>query len=313
MSLRALLLVTVLSASPAWAQLQPVAVDEKLRPETAPAQFRDHLLSGSPCGYCPELVRLPSGRFLMGAFPWEGHSDEHGPGDSPFSVALTAPLAMSTHEISRREYQAFLTAVPDYQPHQGCAGMVDGHFETDAGQGWQSPGFSQADDEPVVCVSWHDATAYADWLSKQTGAQYRLPSEAEWEYAARAGTLTRYWWGDRIDQGRANCRDRRCDQTYPYTAPPLAMPPNRFGLYHMLGNVWEWVADCYDADAYRRQSSSYPEPLRGSHDCKRVIRGGSWAEGVWSLRATNREGWVARKPLNDIGFRVVREGQDTAL
>lgn len=289
------------------------AVDEKLRPEAAPVIFRDHLQSGGPCGFCPELVRLPPGRFLMGAFPWEGHGDEHGPDGSPFSVALEQPLAMSTGEISRREFEAFLAAVPDYRVQATCAGLVDGVFQPRIDAGWRKPGFVQAPDEPVVCISWEDAEAYARWLSRQTGSRYRLPTEAEWEYAARAGSLTRYWWGDRIDRERANCADSRCDERYPYTAPPLAMAPNRFGLHHMLGNVWEWVADCYDAAAYRNRADAYPAALAGDPDCKRVIRGGSWSEGVWSLRSTNREGWEARKPLNDIGFRVVREGRDTTL
>lgn len=133
------------------------------------------------------------------------------------------------------------------------------------------------------------------------------------EYAAKAGSLTRYWWGDRIDHERANCRDKRCDARFQQTAPPLAMGPNRFGLYHMLGNVWEWTADCYDAAAYRNPAHRYPALVQGDPDCKRVIRGGSWAEGVWSLRSANREGWLPNRPLNDIGFRVVREGDGVAL
>jgi len=161
------------------------AVDELLRPEQAPAVFRDHLLSGKPCPYCPELVRLPAGSFLMGAFPWDGHDDEHGPDDGPFSVQLSRPLAFSTFEISRDQFAAFLGAEPSYSPSASCAGIVEREFTSQIAGGWRQPGFDQSGEEPVVCVSWQDAQAYTRWLTAATGVHYRLPTEAEWSTPPR--------------------------------------------------------------------------------------------------------------------------------
>ncbi len=168
------------------------------------------------------------------------------------------------------------------------------------------------DDHPVVCVTWDDANAYARWLSRLTGKRYRLLTEAEWEYVARAGTTTRYWWGEHMLFDRVNCLNK-CDNRYLYTAPVDAFRGNPFGLFNLLGNVWEWVEDCYQADAYKTHPKIYPRSVSGQQACKRVIRGGSWQDNPWSLRAANREGWKAATPLNDIGFRVARIAPDIPI
>lgn len=274
--------------------------------------FRDFLASGRPCPACPEMATLPGGRFLLGSPAGEGHSDEQGSDGRPVPVRITRGLAMSVTAVTRREFAAFAESNPGIKTLESCGGLVAGAFRARAGD-WQQPGFTQADDHPVVCVSWENARRYTEWLSRITGQRYRLPSEAEWEYAARAGSRERFWWGEAMLPDRVNCLHRWCDSRYPATAPVRAFRANPFGLFAMLGNVWEWTADCYRADAYRRYAVAYPAAVSGDMGCKRVIRGGSWAENYWSLRVSNREGWPGGRPLNDIGFRVVREGRRLPL
>ncbi|MCW8884604.1 MAG: formylglycine-generating enzyme family protein [Motiliproteus sp.] len=290
-----------------------LAIWSPISPAENTRTFQDHLLSGGVCHHCPELVMLPKGRFFMGAFPWEGHDDERGPENRPFRVNLNHQISLSVSEITLSQYQAFIDANPTTSESSRCSGVVEGDFKARIDQGWLAPGFAQNQDHPVVCVNWFQANAYADWLSRITGQRYRLPTEAEWEYAARAGSLTRYWWGDRIGSGYANCLQPVCGEKYSATAPGMSMKPNGFGLHHMLGNVWEWVADCYQSRAYLQHTRQYPKAVKGPDNCKRVIRGGSWTEGGWSLRAANREGWLSQRALNDIGFRVVREGAEQPL
>ncbi len=268
--------------------------------------FRDFLVSGEPCTFCPEMITIPSGRFLMGSLPGNGHDDEHGPEGLPIPAYISSGLSFSISEVTRGEFAAYVEANPERQVPT-CSGLVDGSFRRHAGTGWQDPGFLQSDKHPVVCVTWEMARAYTEWLSKLTGQHYRLPSEAEWEYAARAQSRYRFWWGDAMLPNRVNCLHEWCDKHFPHTAPVRSYRSNLFGLHDMPGNVWEWTADCYQADAYKNHNR-YPAPVTGPDNCKRVIRGGSWAENYWSLRSANREGWKSDTPLNDIGFRVVRVG-----
>ena len=137
-----------------------------------------------------------------------------------------------------------------------------------------------------IHVSWDDAKTYIDWLSNRTGLSFRLPSEAEWEYAARAGTTTMYPWGDSIGAANANCYANDCGDSYTDTAPVGSFPANTFGIYDMHGNVWEWVEDCWN-------SSYQGAPTNGgawtSGNCEsRVLRGSSWNDVPWSLRSADR-------------------------
>lgn len=274
--------------------------------------FRDFQRNGQPCPFCPEMATIPAGQFFMGSLPGEGHNDEQGPEGRPIAVYIPPGLAFSVGEITRAEFAAYQSAQPRKSGSERCSGLVNGEFNLHAGDGWHSPGFDQGETHPVVCVSWETARDYTVWLSTITGQHYRLPSEAEWEYAALAHSSYRYWWGDAMLPDRVNCRHEWCDTRYPATAPSRSFRSNPFGLHDMLGNVWEWTADCYLAQAYQSHTA-YPAPVSGVQECKRVIRGGSWAENYWSLRGTNREGWKPDTPLNDIGFRVVRVGQKLPL
>jgi formylglycine-generating enzyme required for sulfatase activity len=160
-----------------------------------------------------------------------------------------------------------------------------------------------------VCVSWEDAQAYVSWLSSKSGHQFRLPSEAEWEYAARAGTATPYWWGTSIAPHQANYNANigaaaTTPGDRPYTAPVGRFEPNPWGLYQVHGNVWEWVEDCWSTD--HAGPAIENRARQGPAACKRVLRGGGWHNGPRGLRSARRH---AAKPdfrRSDIGFRVAR-------
>ena len=161
---------------------------------------------------------------------------------------------------------------------------------------------------PVVNVSWRDAEAYTEWLASETGQPYRLPTEAEWEYAARAGSLTTYWWGNRMQQNVAVCADCGSEWDGKQTAPVGTFPANSWGLHDMTGNVDEWVADCY-ADNYEQaplDGSAYTE--RACQD--RVMRGGSWFEINRLIRPASRYRHPQESTRNSWGFRVALDVQN---
>ena len=171
----------------------------------------------------------------------------------------------------------------------GCA-------ETPADRGWGRG------DRPVINISWRDAQQYVAWLSQITGESYRLPSEAEWEYAARAGTTTAYYWGDGVDDGQANCDG--CGGDDRQTAPVGSFQPSDFGLYDMLGNIWEWTLDCWNAGY---ANSPTDGAAWQSGDCSvRVVRGGSWTSNPHILRSAFRANSSTDRRSYGIGFRVAR-------
>ena len=160
------------------------------------------------------------------------------------------------------------------------------------------------DGRPVSNVSWDDAIAYSSWLSRKSGKQYRLPTEAEWEYAARAGTKTKYWWGNQVEVGKADCRG--CGGPYEEQQPAKVgtYPANPFGLFDMAGGVAEWVSDCWHKDYHGapNNGSSWDKP-----NCiQRVLRGGSWRDDPTMLRVSDREYYEADVRYPTHGFRVAR-------
>ena len=239
-------------------------------------RFRD-------CPDCPQMVVIPAGSFRMGCLNDDGDCfDDEKP---VRQVRIDAPFALSAREVTFSEWDACV-----------AAGGCDGDRPDDAGWG--------RGDRPVINVSWDDARSYVAWLSSQTGAEYRLPSEAEWEYAARAGTATKYSWGNEIGSNRANCYGGECGDQWEYTAPGGSFAPNGFGLYDMHGNVREWVEDCWN-DSYSGAPSDGSAWLRG--DCaKRVLRGGSWLDEPGNLRAAYRDGYSTGNRDFNYGFRVAR-------
>ena len=242
------------------------------------AFFRD-------CEHCPEMVVVPAGRFEMGSPPSEeGRDDDEGP---QHEVTIGSPFAVGVHEVTFDEWDACVSG-------GGCGGYSPDDMD------WGRRG------RPVVNVSWRDARAYASWLSRETGEEYRLLSEAEWEYVARAGTVTRYWWGDDIGRNRANCVGCGSRWDGERTAPVGNFRANAFGLHDVHGNVFEWVEDCWHA-SYARAPRDGSAWLGGqSGDCsQRVLRGGSWFFPR-DLRAAGRGRKDSVYRNYGIGFRVSR-------
>jgi formylglycine-generating enzyme required for sulfatase activity len=267
------------------------------RPGPKPGEtFRD-------CPRCPEMVVIPTGSFQMGSPASEvGRQDDEGP---VHRVQIAQPFALGRREVTVGEFGAFVAATAyrtEAEKSQGCAAWNGTEWAYDTKRNWRAPGFTQGDDHPVVCVSWNDARAYLEWLSKESGQAYRLPSEAEWEYAARAGTTTARFWAERADQAcpYANVADKsyaakypdfqwlihRCDDRHVHTAPVGSFKPNAFELLDILGNVWEWTEDCWN-DSYNGAPSDGSAWTKG--DCgRRVSRGGSWADEPVFVRSAGR-------------------------
>ena len=236
--------------------------------------FRDVLRAG---GEGPEMVVIPAGRFRMGCVSGLDCIDDEKP---VHEVTIPRAFALSVHEVTFDDYDRF--TYPNKVDDEGW------------GRGRR----------PVINVSWNDAREYVGWLSSQTGAEYRLPSEAEWEYAARAGSATKYSWGNEIGSNRANCSGDECGDQWAYTAPVGSFAPNAFGLYDMHGNVWEWVEDCGN-HSYAGAPSDGGAWLSG--DCAwRVLRGGSWLNEPRNLRAANWSWYSTGNRGSSFGFRVAR-------
>ena len=245
--------------------------------------FADALQSG---GLGPAMITVPAGRFRMGCLSGDGScTDTEKP---VHRVTIPRPFGLSVHEVMFAEWDACVAA-------GGCGG----HRPSDEGLGRGT--------RPVVDVSWDEAQEYVGWLSVQTGVEYRLPSEAEWEYAARAGTTTKYSWGNGLGVNRANCASSACGDSWEHTAPAGSFRPNGFGLYDTHGNVMEWVEDCWN-EGYHGAPSDGGAWLQG--DCSdRVMRGGSWRHNAWGLRAAVRlyYNFANRYDRYDhVGFRVAR-------
>ena len=242
------------------------------------------------CPDCPEMVVVPAGSFRMGCV---SGSRNCGSDEPPvLQVRIDRPFALSAKEVTFEQWDA--CAADD-----GCGG----YRPSDEGWGRGT--------HPVVNVSWEDVQQYVQWLSDQTGASYRLPSESEWEYAARAGSETEYAWGDEIGSDRANCGE--CGESWNdkrHSAPVGLFAPNAFGLYDMHGNVWEWVEDAYRAsyDGGPSDGSAYllpPSPEKGVKRL-RVLRGGSWISSAKHLRSAYRYRYAQDRRYFTNGFRVAR-------
>jgi formylglycine-generating enzyme required for sulfatase activity len=238
------------------------------------AEFRDCAKD------CPEMIIVLPGSFTMGSPATErGRNDNEG----QHHVTIASPFAVSKFDVTFADWDACVAG-------KGCVPVSDG------GMGRGS--------KPVVNVSWDEAWEYAAWLSQLTGASYRLLTEAEWEYAARAGSSTAYPWGDEIGKGHANCNGCGSPWDTDQTSPVGSFRPNAFGLYDMHGNVWQWVADCYlDGHAGAPIDASNRTTDACNH---RVVRGGSWISVPRYLRSAYRFGLATGYRFDDVGFRVAR-------
>ena len=246
------------------------------RERTAGRQFRD-------CAECPKLVVVSEETYMMGSpSSEEGRGGDEGP---VHRVVIGRPFAVGVYEVTFGEWDACVSG-------GGCGG-----YRPDDGGWGRGP-------RPVVNVSWNDAKAYVDWLSSETGEAYRLLSEAEWEYVARAGTRTRYWWGDEIGRNRANCAGCGSRWDGGQTAPVGSFSANGFGLHDVHGNVWERVEDCWNV-SYRGAPSD-GSAWESGNCSRRVVRGGSWVDDPRSLRSANRIRSSFGYRDRYAGFRVAR-------
>jgi formylglycine-generating enzyme required for sulfatase activity len=259
---------------------------EQVRPYVLTAAAERVLKSGDSfreCAKdCPEMVVVPEGEFMMGSATDE--RDHYGNEDPLHRVTIARPFAVSKFEVTFEQWDACVA-------NGGCARVPDSNM----GRGTQ----------PVINVSWDDVQQYMVWISTMTGRPYRLLSEAEWEYAARAGTKTAFSWGDEIGKNNADCDGCGSEWDSRRTAPVGSFAPNQFGLYDMHGNVWEWVEDCLHSNYEGAPKDGSAWIAQG--DCNhRVVRGGSWAGYSVGLRSALRFWYPSDDHGNDLGFRVAR-------
>ena len=282
------------------------------------------------CADCPEMVVIPSGTFRMGSDRREQMREGLRPEGPIRTVTIARPFAAGRFEVTNAAYAAFIEAT-GYSPTNGC--VPSGGRDPVDGITWRNPGIGTevADDEPVVCVDWHDAKAYTLWLAGRTGFRYRLLTEAEWEYATKAGSTAVWPWGDKegddethicrygnvfdesgLTDPRSNIGENAaatavaCDDGYPSLAPVGQFTPNAFGLYDTIGNVWEWVEDCSvtlysdtPVDGTAWQAPGVCE--------KRAVRSGSWRTRISRHRPTFRGRDPADLAYFMFGFRVARD------
>lgn len=294
-------------------------------------------------GLSPAMVVIKPGHFLMGSDDSDG---EHDSDETPkHAVTIPRPFAVSRCEITVGQFRKFVVETkyqttaqrpakqnsesgnePANQPpataNQGCRtwSKETKNWDYHPELSWENPGFSQGDQHPVVCVSHDDVTAYLKWLSQRTGAQYRLLTEAEWEYMARAETETPRYFDQQAQCGFANGADQSakalnfpwsladCNDGFTYTSSVAQFQPNTFGLFDVLGNVWEWTEDCWHDNYTKEQTDGSQAWLEADQgDCtRRVVRGGSWIDRPVNLRSANR-GWVSTDEASfNLCFRIAR-------
>ncbi len=269
------------------------------------------------CTAVPAMVRVPAGAFTAGS-PATETAAVHYPAANAAReqpqrrVSIDHAFAIGRTEVTRRQFARFARAV-HFTPDGPCSfETAAGTWQADRAHDWQHPGFRQTGAHPVVCVSFADAQAYAGWLSTATGRRLRLPGGDEWEYAARAGTSGPRWWsgwpgpdcayGNLSDQSRARTRPGgqvdpdhgfACDDGHAETAPVARFRPNPWGLYDVIGNVWEWTSDC---------EGPADDPCRS-----RLDRGASWGNSPKYVRSAARHPDLAGARTTVLGFRLVED------
>ena len=280
----------------------------------------------------PVMVAVVPGSFVAGSTKAEtdlvGFPAEMAAREQPARrVTIARPYRIARDEVTRGQFRRFAVAT-GWRPDGPCSYLADGpanRWESDLAHDWLNPGFAQTDDHPVVCVNLSDAQGYAAWLSRGSGRRFRLPSSSEWEYAARAGTTARYWWGeqplDRLcrfanvaDASRARAHNRGvvdpakfvpCDDGHVFTAPVGSFAANPWGLRDVIGNVWEWTLDCVQPSQSGAPDDSSP---RSGGDCRsRIDRGASWTNSPKYVRVAVRHPDLVEARTAVLGFRLVEE------
>jgi formylglycine-generating enzyme required for sulfatase activity len=258
----------------------------------------------------PRLTIIPAGEFTMGSPAREpDRSTQEGP---QHRVMIDHAFAVGTYLVTRDEYAAFVAETKRPDPDGCFLTYLPGQKGETKGYNWRNPGFAQAGNEPVVCVSWEDARDYAAWLTGKTDQSYRLLSEAEWEYASRAASTTARPWGDAIGRDNTNYGADTCCSPFAagadrweYTSPVGSFAPNAFGLYDTLGNVWQRLDDCWNPtfDGAPADGSVWK-----AGDCsKRTGHGGAFDAAPAMLRSSFRGSVPDNMHYADGGFRVARD------
>ena len=241
----------------------------------------------------PKLVDIAGGEIALSA------TTDAAPTGATRKLRLK-PFRLGEAEVTVAEFRRYVQAGGSVDTRQPCEGAP-------AGGGWDSPGFALADDQPVVCVSLRDARAYAAWLSKTAGTAFRLPTEAEWDYAARAGNRTLFWWGNAVDSAHAVCADCGGDApTAPWAVRRLTANPN--GLYGTAGNVREWTCSRFDEAGSITATGCIP----ADDDGVVTVRGGAWADPQTALRSDSRRSAEADARNVWTGFRIAADAPGTS-
>jgi formylglycine-generating enzyme required for sulfatase activity len=263
-------------------------------------QFRE-------CAACPEMVVMPSGEYTMGSPDDEADRlSNEGP---QHKVKIPRRFAVGKLKVTRDQYETFVNET-SYTGGDKCFTLEDGKAEERGNRSFRHPGFDQDGKHPVVCINWDDAKAYVAWLSKKTGKLYRLLSESEWEYVARAGSKTPFWWGASISTDQANYDGNSIygngakGQYRQKTVPADMFEANPWGLSQVHGNAFEWVEDCWNETYQYAPSDDW---IRLAGNCSRhVRRGGAWNIAAKTLRSAYRENRPALTRGSNLGMRVAR-------
>lgn len=261
--------------------------------------------------WAPLMKVAPAGRFLMGSPESEpGRGLSEGP---VHEVIFKKPFAIGVYPVTCREFARFAGA--EANSVRGALKWTGFEMEQLTDAHWGDPGFHQSDNHPVTCISWDDATNYANWLSRETGHAYRLPTEAEWEYAARAETNTAYWWGQSMSGEHAHY-DRSYDATGEGaigqctvgTIAVDALPANPWGLHQLLGNAWEWCQDTWHEN-YAGSPVDGSAWVAGRQD-RRIVRGGSWSGDPDVVRCAQRRWISTHNRMVNVGLRLAPSFED---
>jgi formylglycine-generating enzyme required for sulfatase activity len=305
----------------------PAKAVQQAAPAETPAATADKatLVASRDCSGCPLMVTLPAGVFSMGI-----SSDEAQLDSVPYNqlqtelpvhgVTIKQVFALGQTEVTRGQFDTFVKET-GYQA-TGCVVHRNGLWVMDLSKSWRDPGFEQEDDHPVVCVNYEDAAAYAEWLARRTDKRYRLPTETEWEYAARFGAEQPLPWGDKaaLSCAHGNVADRShaavyagkgqtvvfpCDTGYAFTAPVAHFQVGPAGLYDMFGNARELVADCWNPNYWGKGLGS---DARTTGSCSSAVwRGGGWADAPTNVRPARRFHDERTQRRADQGFRIAKD------
>lgn len=276
-----------------------------------------HMISfGEDPGPYPNMLLIDGGEVEMGCQRgWDDSGQGCRDSEHPAHTVQVQPFEIAQHEVTVGQFRKFVEesgyVTLAEADGKGCTyqdmSLTDKPFDMDPKRSWRNPGFVQNDTHPVTCVSWMDAQAYLSWLNKETGRKYRLPSEAEWEYAARGGKATAYFWGGEDNKLSTRVNYKGDKDGWSYTSPVGSFPANAYGLQDTSGNVWEWVQDCWHETYQGAPNDSQPWQTNCSAIKTRTRRGGGWDRGAGSVRSAIRSSGAEGDRSYVYGFRVAHD------